>query len=181
MFFRFFAALVLITALAAAENPPVNTKQFEPLANQLIDALQREDIVAYSQCWLSVAQAQEFARQVNKPEAIKEAQEIKPDYDERNRHVAHSFKCLIEAFKKQGNLADLKLVRVGLPRKIYENDGVRSFVELEIAVKLGDTESVIDTGFGVEYQNQWYFISQATHLNVGEHNIITLQLPTKKK
>lgn len=179
--YLFCIAFILAPSFAFAEPPSADSKEFEPLANQLIDALQREDIVAFSQCWISIPQMEKLVSTITDPKIQKDRDKLKPYFEERNRQIAFGYGVLIEELKKQGKLADLKFVAVEVPG-IREEFGVRKISSIKIAIKLGvrDFKIAIDDGF--EYQKLWYFSDKPMYLeDVPSMSQIRLQQPNQKK
>ena len=164
-------ALFFSTTFAVAQLPKDDTKanvdprEFESLANHFIEALQNEDIVAFSQCWTSIPQMEQMMSTAKNVQQ-RDRDMLKPYFQERNKHIAFAYGVLVEQFKKQGKLADLKLVSVEIPGGIRERDGIRKVSTLELKVKLGDTETLINLDDGFEYQKLWYMADSPRYMKV---------------
>ncbi len=179
---NWFLCFALSSTLVLAQPPMADTKaeadpkEFEPLANHFIDALQREDIVAFSQCWISIPQMEQMMSTAKNVQQ-RDREMLKPYFQERNKNIAFAYGVLVEQFKKQGKLADLKLVSLEIPGGVHERDGIRKVSTINLKVKLGETETLINLDDGFEYQKLWYNTDSPRYMKVPNSPEIRLQLP----
>lgn len=164
---KYIALLLILSVATQANGMP---KPYYDLGEQLVESLRNHDIVAYSNCWTSYRRVRELAKASNKPIPKEELDGMKKYIQERNQHIASSFKILTELFKKEGELKKLSLLDVSIQGKVKERGGVKQITMFYITVGLGKSQYQVTIDDGVEDNGVWHFMDKPLYIEGGPDN-----------
>ncbi len=177
------AALLVLSGLlsmAVAEaRDEAKADSFRDLGEQFVNALKNEDVVEFSQCWMSFRRlkAVALAAKLDIPEEQLEA--MKKYFEDRNQHVVYAFNVLTKMLKKEGDLEQLTLVKVS--GKISEKNGMRQTSMFYIVLSLGATKFQVDIDDGFEENGAWYFSDKPLYVrNLSTDKLTHLQEPDRQ-
>ena len=110
MILRLFTCTLLVSSLSAQDKVP-----FQDFGEQFVSALSNNDIVKYSQCWMSQRRLLAIVSRPGSDISPREKAMIanyNEYFDEINRQVAYSFGVLVKTLSDAGDLADLRLLSI---------------------------------------------------------------------
>jgi hypothetical protein len=149
--------VVTMTALLLVAAAPADTggRPFQDLGEQFVNSLRNQDIVEFSQCWISHRRVRTIIIASKAPDSEINIKAMKGYLENRNRQVAKSFKRLTERFKKDGDITRLKLVSI--EAHVLEVYGIRKTSKFHVTISLDDVTYKLKIDDGFQDSGTWYF------------------------
>ena len=145
------------------------TNEFTALGEQITTSLQNDDIVEFSQCWISHREFLGMAHAIRPPlpkPMLDELSKMKPYLQKRNLAVAACFKALQDSLEKIGDPKNLRLVSI--ESKAQERHGMRKTSMFYLEWKLGESKITMDIDDGFAIADTWYFSDTPMNLQIND-------------
>jgi hypothetical protein len=153
------AALFCSVRLASAAE----AESYDELGQALLSAVQQDDIVAFSGCWMSHRQSLHLNEKYGKPIDAETKAKLFRYNRVVNRAVAKAFKDLQEIVKSSGikpTELELKSIEAHGLRELTGIEKVGSVKKVggfDLVFTAGETEFTLEIDDGVQYDGLWYF------------------------
>lgn len=166
---RFFMLVMLMNLLSQTTFAQKNTPE-EKLGQSLVSAISENDIVSYSQCWLSIRRGDAMMKELGIPE--KESKGLRGYLLKRNKRIVDSFR------KIQKLIDDKKIDRKSIKLKSCEASNVRkrkapkgqitNAHSFNVIMLVGQKEWRLKINNGVLDGGMWYFSDSPINLYAGK-------------